>query len=60
VAEKKLIYAFEKEAQELEKEEMDLIDEVKQIQQEEIEAYRELEEAMLTAKISKKDRVSQG
>lgn len=60
MAEKKLIYAFEKEAQELEKEEMDLIDEVKQIQQEEIEAYRELEEAMLTAKISKKDRVSQG
>ena len=54
MAEKKLIYAFEKEAQELEKEEMDLIDEVKQIQQEEIEAYRELEEAMLTAKISKK------
>ena len=41
-AEKKLIYAFEKEAQLLEKEEADLIEEVKQIQQEEIEAYTEL------------------
>lgn len=38
--EKKLIYKFEKEAQELEKIEMELIAEVKDIQEEEVEAYK--------------------
>ena len=55
--EKKLIYKYESEAQQLEKFEEDLILELQAVQDEEREAYKELEEAMLEASISKKDRI---
>ena len=55
--EKRLIYKYESEAQQLERLEEQLIKELQETQDEEREAYRELEEAMLAASISKRDRV---
>ena len=55
--EKRLIYKYESEAQELERLEEQLIKELQETQDEEREAYRELEEAMLAASVSKKERV---
>ena len=61
-AEKKRIYELEIEAQKLEKIEELLIKELQETQEEEKQAYRELEEAMVIASQSKKDRlgISQG
>lgn len=55
--EKRLIYKYESEAQQLERLEEQLIKELQETQDEEREAYRELEEAMLAASVSKRDRV---
>lgn len=55
--EKKRIYELELEAQKLEKIEELLIKELQETQEEEKLAYRELEEAMVIASQSKKDRL---
>ena len=51
--EKRLIYQFEKEAQNLENEEEDLIKELQQLQIDEKSAFEELENAMITASLAK-------
>jgi hypothetical protein len=56
--EKQRIYEFELEAQQLEQEEAQLIQQLYQAQQEEKEAYAELEQAMITASLSKKERLA--
>ena len=55
--EKQLIYKFEKEAQELEQMEEKLIKRLQEIQEEEREAFLELEQSMITASLAKKDRL---
>ena len=55
--EKQLIYKFEKEAQELEQMEEKLIKRLQDIQEEEREAFLELEQSMITASLAKKDRL---
>ena len=55
--EKKMIYEYEAEAQQLEKLEETLIQELQDTQEEEREAYKELEEAMLEASRSKRERL---
>lgn len=55
--EKKLIYRFEKEAQDLERMEENLIKRLQDIQEEEREAFMELEQSMITASLAKKDRL---
>lgn len=55
--EKKLIYQYEAEAQQLEKLEEQLILELQETQEEEREAYKDLEEAMLEASRSKRERL---
>lgn len=55
--EKRLIYKFEAEAQELEQLEERLIQELQETQDEEREAYKELEEAMIEASVGKRERL---
>ena len=55
--EKKLIYQYEAEAQKLESLEEQLIQELQDTQEDEREAYKELEEAMLEASRSKRERL---
>ena len=55
--EKRLIYKYEGEAQELEKLEERLIVELQETQDEERLAYKELEEAMVEASIGKRERL---
>lgn len=55
--EKRLIYKFEGEAQDLEKLEERLIIELQETQDEERAAYKELEEAMVEASIGKRERL---
>lgn len=56
--EKKVIYALEAEAQDLEKTEEQYIAELQEIQQEEKDAYREMEEALVTSSQSKRERTA--
>ena len=55
--EKRLIYKYEKEAQELESAEEALIKRLQEIQEEERQAFMELEQSMITASLAKKDRL---
>ena len=55
--EKRLIYKYEKEAQELESAEEGLIKRLQEIQEEERQAFMELEQSMITASLAKKDRL---
>lgn len=55
--EKRLIYKYEKEAQELENEEERLIGRLQDLQTEEKMAFSELEACMVTASLAKKDRL---
>jgi hypothetical protein len=55
--EKTLIYKFERQAQDLELEEERLIKRLQSIQDEEKAAFAELEQAMITASLAKKDRL---
>lgn len=55
--EKKLIYEFEQKAQQLEAHEEALIKRLQHIQNEEKEAFTELEQAMITASLAKRDRL---
>ena len=55
--EKRLIYKYEKEAQELEAAEEGLIKRLQEIQEEERQAFMELEQSMITASLAKKDRL---
>lgn len=55
--EKKLIYKYEKEAQNLEATEEALIQRLQMLQDEEKNAFQELEQCMVTASLAKKDRL---
>lgn len=52
-----MIYKFEREAQKLEGMEEELIKRLQKIQEEEKEAFAELEQAMITASLAKRDRL---
>lgn len=56
-AEKRMIYKYERQAQELENEEEELLQRLKDIQQEEKDTFNELEQAMIAASLAKKDRL---
>ena len=56
--EKKLIYEYEMEAQKLEQMEEELINRLQQTQLMERDAFKELEEAMISASMSKKERMA--
>lgn len=56
-AEKRMIYKYEREAQMLEEQEEQLIRRLQDIQDEEKEAFSELEQAMITASLAKRDRL---
>ena len=55
--EKRLIYQYEKEAQKLEAMEEQLIKRLQNIQEDEKVAFQELEQAMITASMARKDRL---
>ena len=55
--EKILIYQLEKEAQNLEKEEEELIQRLQTIQTQERDAFKDLEDAMISASYSRKERM---
>lgn len=55
--EKRLIYKYEKEAQELEEDEERLIQRLQQLQDEEKKAFIDLEQTMVTASLAKRDRL---
>lgn len=55
--EKRLIYKYEREAQLLEEQEEKLIKRLQDIQDEEKDAFSELEQAMITASLAKRDRL---
>ena len=56
-AEKRLIYKYEREAQLLEEQEEKLIKRLQDIQDEEKDAFSELEQAIITASLAKRDRL---
>lgn len=55
--EKRLIYKYEKEAQNLEATEEALIQRLQMLQDEEKNAFQELEQCMVTASLAKRDRL---
>lgn len=55
--EKRLIYKYEKEAQELEEDEERLIQRLQQLQEDEKKAFIDLEQTMVTASLAKRDRL---